>query len=411
MRNIKVLFISYNSINDSVARSQVIPYLEKLALKDIDIALLSYEKTHLISNPELIDKIKQRLSLSKIRWYRLRYHKKPSLPATIYDIIQGVIYVFFLDLKYRFDVIHARMIVPATICLFLQKIRKVRWLFDMRALLAEEYVGHGKWKESGIKFKLVKYIEKRCILNADFITVLTHRHKDFILNLPFVNKKNIGIDIIPCCVDLEKFTLNSDKKNSVIEQFGLRDKFVLIYLGSLGTCYLLSEMLDYFLCLRRRVNNAFFLFIVNDNKDYVFKKAEETGLKKEEFGVASCNFEDVPAMLSVGNAGIYFINPYKKFGSFPIKLSEFLACGLPVISNSGIGDTAEIIKDNKIGIILDDFAPEGYQKSINELLVLFEERELLRNRCRAIAVQYLSLDTGSEKYQNIYKNLRRSFKR
>lgn len=405
MKNIKVLFISYNSINDSVAKSQVIPYLEKLALKDIDVTLLSYEKVHLISDSDFINKMKQRLSLSKIRWYRLRYHKKPSLPATIYDIIQGIIYVFLLDLKYRFDVIHARMIVPATICLFLQKIRKFRWLFDMRGLLAEEYVGHGRWKENGIKFKLVKYIEKKCILNANFIIVLTQRQKDFILGLPFMNKKNIGIDVIPCCVDLEKFTLNLDKKNPIIEQFGLRDKFILIYLGSLGTCYLLLEMLDYFLCLRRRIHNAFFLFVVNDNKDYVLKKVEERGLKKEEFGVVSCNFEDVPAMLSVGDAGIYFINPYKKIGSCPIKLGEFLACGLPVISNSGIGDTAEIIKGNKIGVILDNFTPEDYQKSINELLVLFEERELLGNRCRAVALKYLSLDAGSEKYQNIYKKL------
>lgn len=409
VERIKVLFISYNSMGDPVAQSQVIPYLEKMVPNGIEVTLLSYEKAHFLSDYHFIKKMKQRLSSAKIKWYRLRYHKKPSLPATIYDILQGIVYVFLLSTKYRYDVIHARMIVPAAVCLVLQKIKKIRWLFDMRGLFAEEYVGQGKWKKNGIKFKLVKYIEKHCILNADFLTVLTYKQKDYMLTLPFLNNKEISIDVIPCCVNLEKFNLKSSKDTPIIEQLVLKNKFILIYLGSHGTCYLFSEMLDYFLYLRRRINNAFFLLVINGDKEPVLKKAEERGLEKEEFGVVSFQFDDVPSVLSIANAGIYFINPYEKIGSSPIKFGEYLACGLPVISNSGIGDTAEIIENNKIGTIINSFTPDDYQKSINDLFTLCKEGEVLRNRCRAVAVKHLSLDMGSDKYQNIYRKLTQKF--
>jgi len=403
----KLLFISYNALSDSVAQSQVIPYLEKLVKRGFDITLLSYEKLNVRVDTQFFCKMKKYLRESGIKWHHLRYHKRPSLVATFYDIGQGVIFTYYLLLKDKFNIIHARMIVPAAICLIVRKFKKFKWLFDMRGLVAEEYVGHGRWREGGIKFKLVKFVEKLCLLNADHITVLTYKQKKVTLNLLLVYKRKINIDVIPCCVDLDKFILNAPKKNVIVNQSGLDSKFILIYLGSLGTCYLLSEMIEYFLCLHKKVKNAFFLFVTNGSKELVLKKAKEKGMRREDFNIVQCPFEKVSELLSMGDAGIYFINPYKKFGSFPIKLGEYLACGLPVTSNSGIGDTADMIKRNKVGTIVDSFTHTSYQKSLDELLELSKEGDILRKRCRKTATQYLSLDKGCDGYQYIYERLSR----
>lgn len=400
----KVLYISYNAANEPVTQSQVIPYLEKLAKDDLDIALLTYEKKSSKDILEFNKTLKKRLYISRIIWHHLRYHKRPSLPATVFDIIQGVVFIYILSLRQKFNIIHARQIVPATICLILRQIMKFKWIFDMRGLVAEEYVGHGTWRENGLKFRLVKIMEKTCLINADFITVLTHRQKDYISALPFLRTRNKVINVIPCCVDLDKFYFSAEKRMDVIKDLGLDKKFILMYLGSLGTCYLLPEMLDYFLYLKKKINNSYFLFVTHSDEEVINRLAKKKGLTSEEFKTMSIPFEEVPRILSVADVGIYFINPYKKFGSSPIKFGEYLACGIPVIINAGIGDSEEIVKKHKIGTIVYEFVPGDYERSLGELLELLRTRSALRQRCREVASQF-SLNFGSQRYKQIYVRL------
>jgi len=395
--------MSYNAAIDSVAQSQVIPYVEKLAEQGIDISLLTYEKKTNKHILEFNKALKERLARSGIIWYRLSYHKRPSLPATIYDILQGAIFTYFLLLRRKFNIIHARQIVPATICLVLRKIIKFKWVFDMRGLFAEESVSHN-WREGGLKFRSVKLMEKSSLLSADFITVLTHRQKNFISGESFLSNKNKRIEVIPCCVDLRKFSI-VERSHDAVNELELQGKFVLIYLGSLGTCYLLSEMIDFFLHLRKKINNAFFLFVTHSDKALVINMAKEKGLGNNNFKVITSSFNKIPTILSVCDVGIYFINSYMKLGSFPIKLSEYLACGLPVVINANIGDSEEIVKKNGVGIVVEDFSVLSYEKTAEDLYRLLEGKDELRMRCRIVAERYLSLEQGSEKYRSIYLRL------
>jgi glycosyltransferase involved in cell wall biosynthesis len=400
MNSPKVLYISYNAASDPVAQSQVVPYVERLAGYGIDISLLTFEKKANKCISEFSKNLEGRLARSGIMWYRLRYHKRPSLPATIYDILQGIIFLYFLLSTRKFNVVHARQIVPATICMALGKIIKFKWVFDMRGLFAEESVAHN-WKEGGLKYKLVKLMEKEALLSADYIIVLTRRQKDFMTSLHFLRNKNKAIEIIPACVDLEKFCL-SEKNRDVANEIGLGQRFVLVYLGSLGTCYLLPEMIDFFLCLRKRIDNAFFLFVTHSDKELVIHTAKEKGLKEDDFRVIASPFNEIPSILSICDVGIYFINPYKKFGSFPIKFGEYLACGLPLIINSGIGDTGDIATEYKVGAVIDDFSIDGYEHALNQLLELLSRKDILRQRCRETADKYLSLTMAIQRYKYIY---------
>src|ERR1700733_8181152 len=81
---IKVLYLSYDGMTDSLGQSQVIPYLEGLAKAGYVINLISFEK------PERFEKyfseISERLNIAKIHWEPLRYTKKPPVLSTLWDI-------------------------------------------------------------------------------------------------------------------------------------------------------------------------------------------------------------------------------------------------------------------------------------------------------------------------------------
>jgi glycosyltransferase involved in cell wall biosynthesis len=106
-----------------------------------------------------------------------------------------------------------------------------------------------------------------------------------------------------------------------------------------------------------------------------------------------------------------FIKPvYSKIASSPTKFAEALACGLPVVINSGIGDTGQILQENKVGVVIPDFTPACYLESVRELLSLIQEDKGLSARCRQTAQQYLSLEQGVESYREVYQEALYSLK-
>ena len=403
MNSSNLLYISYNELNEPVSKSQVVPYIGEFVNNGFNVSLLTYEKNF---NKEHIEDQKHEISSKRIDWHVLRYHKTPSLLATAYDVIQGVFLSYRLIKKNNIQIVHARSIVSATICALLSKVLKFKWVYDMRGLVAEEFVGHGSWRQNSIKYKVVKIMEKQCLLSADSITVLTHRQKEFVLDLDFMKGVPMPIDVIPCCADLDIFKAKSFDGNllrDTLEPY--LDKFVLVYVGSFGTCYLLPEMLDFFLSLKKKVANAHFLFLTHSNPDLVIDTAIEKGLDDSSFTVMPSEYDKIPEWLSVCDAGIYFINSYMKLGSCPIKFAEYLSCGLPVVLNPGIGDTDTIVNTNNIGVVVKGFDQEEYDCSVDKLLTLVNNDSELNSRCCSVANDEFSLIKGSQKYMSIYNSL------
>jgi len=96
---------------------------------------------------------------------------------------------------------------------------------------------------------------------------------------------------------------------------------------------------------------------------------------------------------------------YSRKGCCPTKVGEYLACGLPVIINSGIGDIDEIIIRERIGILINEFSYSEYQKAFQELKIILSKGDYLRQRCRRAAERFFSLNSGVEKYYQVYNNV------
>ena len=88
----RVLFISYNGMLDPLGQSQVIPYLRELAKTGVRFTLLSFERGAAfgMEGRDRCANLKRQLAEAGIEWHWLRYHQKPSLLATMYDVMNGV---------------------------------------------------------------------------------------------------------------------------------------------------------------------------------------------------------------------------------------------------------------------------------------------------------------------------------
>ena len=111
----------------------------------------------------------------------------------------------------------------------------------------------------------------------------------------------------------------------------------------------------------------------------------------------------MPRLLSCIDVITSFIEPtYSKISSSPTKIAEAFAEGIPVICNTGIGDTEEIISFVKGGLTIPDFS---YQSIKNAYLNLDNVAKLggigLRQRSKRI----LSLKRANSLYRIVYKDI------
>src|SRR5437764_4483796 len=171
----RVLFISYNGMLDPLGQSQVIPYLRELSRMGVRFTLLSFERDVAWTAEGIArcEELKEHLNEHGIEWHRLRYHRRPSLPATIYDVMAGTRYASTLVRRNKIEMVHARSHVPATIALNLKRSFPLKMIFDVRGLMAEEYLDAGHWREGSIKYRLTKRTERRLFAASDAVVTLT----------------------------------------------------------------------------------------------------------------------------------------------------------------------------------------------------------------------------------------------
>src|SRR5918992_456672 len=145
----RVLYISYNGMLDPLGQSQVIPYLKELSKAGVRFTLLSFERERAYT-PEGVAQcreLQRKLAQHKIDWHWLRYHKRPSLPATMFDVAQGIRLGYRLVKQNNIEMVHARSHIAARIALALKRRFSLKFIFDVRGLMADEYVDAGHWQK------------------------------------------------------------------------------------------------------------------------------------------------------------------------------------------------------------------------------------------------------------------------
>jgi glycosyltransferase involved in cell wall biosynthesis len=372
---VQVLYISYDGMTDPLGQSQVIPYLQGLSKEGFKFTLLSFEK------PGRFEKfsadVAALLRQSNIDWVPLNYTKKPPVLSTIYDYIKMQRKAFALHRTKQFGIVHCRSYIAALAGLAMKRKLGVKFIFDMRGFYADERVDGGIWDLSNPVYKAVygffKAKEKQFLTEADYTISLTEAGKQEIHAWKNIKNQPVPIRVIPCCADLQTFSrqnVTSQMIKDLRRKLGINeDDFILSYLGSIGTWYMLDEMLDFFRCLLRTKPHARFLFITTDDAAAIVSKALDKGIEQRALLVTSAARSQVPAYLLLSNCSIFFIKPvFSKIASSPTKQAEIEGMDIPYVCNSGVGDVAEIVNQTERGYCVHNFDNESYLKAIDDIL-------------------------------------------
>lgn len=399
------LYICYFGIREPLVQTQVLPYLRQLALAGIKIHLLTFESSFREKwTVEELTEQRMQLAAEGITWFCRPYHKSPSVPATAYDILAGARFAVRLVRRERIDVLHARAHVPMAMALLAARFAKVKMLFDIRGLMAEEYADAGNWKEGSLPFRLVKRVERAGIGRADQVVVLTERLRAWLIEHQL--KPADQIEVIPCCVDFARFdNVDATGEGTFAGRLN-KDRFEVVYAGSLIGLYLVEEMGCFFKAIKQKRSNALLRILSFSQPEQGAAALKRAGLTSDDFEILSVPPAEVPTHLRRAQLGVSFRKPaFAQIAASPTKIPEYLAAGLPVVCNAGIGDMDDLVERERLGVVLRDFNHDSYETAAVKALALAEDDEV-RARCRRLAREYFDLETvGGPRYIQVYQRL------
>lgn len=403
----RVLFISYNGMMEPLGQSQVLPYLRQLATLGVKFTLLSFEKPAAFT-PEGLQRchaLKRELEREDIEWHWLRYHQWPSIPATAFDVLRGIGLGEKLITKNRIELVHARSHIPATIGLALKRRCGVKMIFDVRGLLADEYVDANHWQLGSVAYKITKAMERRALAGADGVVTLTEKIWPLLQSWPGLSGRDVTHTVVPCCTSLDLFKFNQESRTRLRSQLGISEKFTFVYSGSIDGWYLTKEMAEFFAFVRSKRSDAHFLWLTPARHERIRELMQSMDIPDEHFTIQAATVAQVPDYLSASDVGIAFIKPcFSKLASSPTKYAEYLACGLPLVINAGIGDSDLLVQQHGAGALLTDFSEREFACALETIERLVANADLMRIRMREIAVQLFDINNvGLGRYSQLYR--------
>lgn len=397
----RILFLSYDGLSDPLGQSQILPYLIALSRNHV-IHIISFEKA--TTFPGKQEEISESLKASGVGWTPLRYHKKPLVLSTLWDIWLLMLAVNRLLKTFRPDVIHCRSYITAIVG---NRFRhKAAFIFDMRGFYADERREGGLWPAGHPLYEPIyhyfKKLEKTFLHHAHHIVSLTQAGKEEIVRRYAVEPE--AITVIPCAADLDFFSQPRHTRQEIRRRLGIPEEApVLVYAGSLGTWYLPEEMMRFYSVFEALHPGAVFLILNKGEHPVAQKAAQKAGVDSAKLHILEAERSDMPHYLQAADTGVFFIKPsYSKKASSPVKMGEMLACGLPVIANANVGDVDAILRETGCGLLIESFTDEAFQEAAR---LWDEQREHWRAQTLKAAETFFNLREGVQLYDSIYRKI------
>jgi glycosyltransferase involved in cell wall biosynthesis len=384
-------------VDEPLVRTQVLPYLRGLAARGYAMHILTFEpRPH---DDASRARVERELGAVGVTWHSLAYHRRPSLPATLFDIAAGAWTVRRLARRHRVRFLHGRSHVGAAIAW----LAGLPFVFDVRGLLPDEYADAGHWRRGGIKYRLGKAMERVLLRRARQVVVLTDTLRDDLLRAQ--PPPTGGLTVIPCCADLAVFDPDRFDRARERASRGWDGRRVLTMVGKLGQWHLDAEVARVFAAARRRDPRAFLQVLTPGPADVLRRALAEEGVHPDAFDVRAVAPHEVPCWLAAADAGLSLVLPApSKRSSSPTKVGEYLGSGLPVVSTSGIGDCDRLLAGGR-GVLLPALDAAAYAEGVAALSRLLDDPQTAA-RCRAFAEAELSLETvGHPRYASVYERM------
>jgi glycosyltransferase involved in cell wall biosynthesis len=221
------------------------------------------------------------------------------------------------------------------------RIRRKPFVLEIRDLWPESVVSAGKLAHGGLVHRVFSRIERLLVINADRIVCVTAGWEDHLSQLGVSGDRTV---VVPNGTEPTDFEVAEDRE--VLRQSFSIDGFTAIFAGAQGP----KDGIDLILEAARNLPNMNFLLVGSGPvKAACQRRARDQQITNVEFRDPVPKME-LSRLLRACDVGIHAVGSMPVFqrGMSPNKLFDYMAAGLPIVSNAEEG-VRRIIRDGECG--------------------------------------------------------------
>ena len=392
------IYITHWSLRDPLCQSQSLPYLSGLARAGTRVGLITFEQEPWRLGAAEATAAAAVLREEGILWRPLNYHRRPPVVSTLLDAIHGTAVARRWARSAGARLLHGRSLVPGAIAWGAAIGSQRRFFYDADGPLADEYAEVGVWRSGSLVHRAASAADRALFRNADRAAVLTQHRAREIEHLTSSSPA-----VLPCAVDTAHFQPMPERGSELRARFGLRGT-AFVYAGKAGGHYLTDALFDFVAAYRNAGNEVSILVLSTQSAEPFERAAESRNLPVQ---VTRAAREEMPGYLSAADVGLCFLEPTPSTRArSPIKIGEYLACGLPVVTNAGVGDYAQWVRDRDVGVVIESAKERReFSREVSTLQVLLD-REDVGESCRQSAIEFVGLrEVLLPRYEAVYRDL------
>lgn len=329
--------------------------------------------------------------------------RKPVALGSLVSATHGSKHIIRAIKQKNIDVVMPRSTLPALSCLLALRNRNEHLVFDADGLPLDERIDFSGQSSSGVVYRLLRDIEAQAVRRADAVLTRSTKAIDILLARAGAQTSSDKFHVVTNGRDTSVFNEGSTESRAATKaRLGLTDDTpLLVYAGSIGPQYCIDEMLKLFEMILSK-NSTSRLLVLTGSPDLVHQALQSRPELIKLVIVKSVAAKEVPTYLACADIGLAFRqSTFSMQGVAPIKLGEYLLCGLPVVATKGIGDT-HVISD-EVGYVVEDMSDIELQEVANWFIDdVLPARTQMRMQCRQVGIEHFSLDACAQSYYKAF---------
>lgn len=242
------------------------------------------------------------------------------------------------------------------------RLRGRPYVCEVRDLWPDSLVSTGGMSADGTAFKVLSWLEKRLYESAERVVTVVDWSEHF---------RDLGVDpaglmeVIPNGSEPDEFRVE-ESREQLREEFGIHG-VTAVFAGSHGT----KDGIPLIVNAAERCPEVHFLLVgEGGDKKACVEDAKSRGIDNIEFRDPIPKTE-VPRLLKACDIGLHVVAPIPVFdkGMSPTKLFDYMAVGMPVVTNAR-RPLRNVIDDDEIGAVVD---PDDIASGVRRVLAADRE--------------------------------------